>query len=498
MKLNHFLLKIILESKLTFLNVIILSITILSLSVGAVDGGAENNAEFEIWVENQYQISIAKMLANFSRPDTVRGTIVAAPSYENPNYYYHWVRDASVAVGSVFYLLTVEKDPALKSKLKNHIIDFLEVSKIHQNQETLVGLGEVKFLPSGLPFLGPWGRPQTDGPAIRALVLTYFANYLLDNGETEFVRKHLYGGEWPASTVIKRDLEYISHEWQTPSFDIWEEVKGDHFFNRLVQAQTLNYGSLLAQRLNDQGAAHWYRLESLKIFDSLNKFWNPQKRQIDATLNYTNNRGKHSNLDSAVVLAVMAIGCGCSHTFGVSDERTIATVQKLIEAFKGFYPINKAYPDLAPGIGRYTEDEYDGYKSGSGSLGNPWFLSTAALASYSYRLAWTLKREGMLTVTELNQAFFQNIARNKRRLMAELVIGKSYNSDSWQFNELFSALFIEGDLYLKRMRLHMGADGSMSEQFHRDHGYMQGAPELTMNYTAFLRAIFSRRNLLPF
>lgn len=44
----------------------------------------------------------------------------------------------------------------------------------------------------------------------------------------------------------------------------------------------------------------------------------------------------------------------------------------------------------------------------------------------------------------------------------------------------------------------MAADGSMSEQFNRDNGFMQGAPDLTMNYTAFLRAIFSRRNLLPF
>ena len=39
---------------------------------------------------------------------------------------------------------------------------------------------------------GGWGRPQTDGPAIRATVLIKFANKLLDAGETTYVTSKLY------------------------------------------------------------------------------------------------------------------------------------------------------------------------------------------------------------------------------------------------------------------------------------------------------------------
>jgi glucoamylase len=453
-------------------------------------------SDFENWINTEYQISIDKMFANFSRPDTVRGTIVAAPSQENPNYYYHWVRDASVAIGTVFKLLNRESNEHQKKYYEEHIRNFVEITKIHQSQKTSVGLGEVKFLPTGMAYLGPWMRPQNDGPAIRAIVLSFYAQYLLNRGEVDYVRKNLYSGEWPAFTLIKTDLEYVSHHWQEPSFDIWEEVYGDHFFNRYVQAEALRIGADLAERINDQGAANWYRMQRLKIISTLEQFWNPKKLQIDATKNYQNNRGKESNLDVAVVLAVMAIGCGCNHHFGVIDDRVIATAWKLIEAFQPIYKINQNYSNLAPAIGRYIEDAYDGYVSPS--VGNPWFLTTAALASFSYRLAWNMKKEGRIEITANNNAFFKYAASKNKKLLAEINIGKTLTSENKVFAELFEATFVLGDSFLERMRFHMGRDGSMAEQFHRDTGFMQGAPELTMNYTAFVRAIFSRQNVLPF
>lgn len=454
------------------------------------------NANFEKWILKEYNISQTKMLANFSRPDTVKGTIVAAPSYENPNYYYHWIRDGSVAIGSVILLLENEPDESIRKNLQQHIQNFIEVSKIHQNQNTPAGLGEVKFMPSGEAFLGTWMRPQNDGPAIRALVLSYYALNLIDKGQIDFVKNNLYNEAWPANTLIKKDLEYISNEWKEPCFDIWEEVYGDHFFTRLIQAQALNIGSQLAEKLNDPGAAHWYKTQSLLIKDSLKEFWNAKAMQIDATKNYLNNHDKESNLDTAALLAITSVGCSCNQDFGISDPRTIATAQKLKDVFEKLYPINLTYPKLGTAIGRYPEDTYNGYESGR--VGNPWFLTTAALASYSYRLAWSLKKEESFIITEITQPYFKYILRNNPELQKAFEIGTTIKTNSPLFQELFKALFKEGDRYLKRVRFHMDSDGSMSEQFNRTTGYMQGAENLTMSYTAFIRSVLSRNNLIPF
>lgn len=49
-----------------------------------------------------------------------------------------------------------------------------------------VGLGEPKFMVDGTRFNGPWGRPQRDGPALRAIALMTYSNWLIKNGQ--FVR----------------------------------------------------------------------------------------------------------------------------------------------------------------------------------------------------------------------------------------------------------------------------------------------------------------------
>ena len=44
------------------------------------------------------------------------------------------------------------------------------------------GLGEPKFQINETAFKGSWGRPQRDGPALRAITLISYVNWLLDNG----------------------------------------------------------------------------------------------------------------------------------------------------------------------------------------------------------------------------------------------------------------------------------------------------------------------------
>ena len=40
---------------------------------------------------------------------------------------------------------------------------------------------EPKFeIPSGEPYTGEWGRPQTDGPALRSMALSQWGNILIN------------------------------------------------------------------------------------------------------------------------------------------------------------------------------------------------------------------------------------------------------------------------------------------------------------------------------
>src|SRR5690606_5456606 len=99
---------------------------------------------------------------------------------------------------------------------------YVTFTKINQTTPTLTqGPGEPKFYVTGQAFAGPWGRPQNDGPAQRATVLTRWAKHLLKDGHERYVRGVLYDGVWPNSfSVIKSDLEFVAHNWQAPCFDL--------------------------------------------------------------------------------------------------------------------------------------------------------------------------------------------------------------------------------------------------------------------------------------
>lgn len=50
------------------------------------------------------------------------------------------------------------------------------------------------------------GRPQRDGPALRAITLITYANWLIDNGYSSTASSIL----WP---IIQNDLAYVAEYW---------------------------------------------------------------------------------------------------------------------------------------------------------------------------------------------------------------------------------------------------------------------------------------------
>ncbi len=431
--------------------------------------------DFSQWLKQEKETSFRNLHRNISPEGAAKGCVVASPSKSSPDYFYHWVRDAGITMDVVVtqYKLGLDQNNFLESRL----FDFIDFSLKNQNTPNLSGgPGEPKFNADGSAFSGPWGRPQDDSPALRALALIHLADFWLATGKKDLVVQRLYNADF--RSVIKLDLEYISHHWRNTSFDLWEEVKGHHFYTRSVQRRALEEGARLATTLGDRYAADWYRSQAANIQNELYRHWDANKKVVVPTIDWDGGVPyKHSGLDAAVVLGVLHGGSD-SGDFSISDDRIVSTVAKIEEAFQNLYPINqKGFPAVA--IGRYPEDKYDGYST-SGE-GNPWILITSGFAEYYYRLAKILKSQDSVSINSVNEDFYSKLIGNPVRSGAQIDSGKVANQ-----------LIQKADSFLKRVRTHSDGRGGMAEQLNRHSGYQQGARDLTWSYGAFLTAALSR------
>ncbi len=422
--------------------------------------GTTRETELDQWIRNVRPMMVNHLRANISPQGTLPGTVVASPSRSHPNYYYHWVRDASLVMLAALDQNFVRVNGS-QNLTSDELRDYIVLTRRHQNMTNPSGgPGEPKFNVDGSIFDEPWGRPQNDGPALRAMSMIKIANMWLDQGHEDSVRALLWDGSF--TSVIKMDLEFVSHHWQDTCFDLWEETKGHHFYTQFVQRRSMIEGAKLARRLNDHTAADWYEKQARGLEQSLERYWDPNRGYIVETLDRDGGSDyKTSNLDTGVILGLLHGSLGDGF-MAFSDERVIRTAQALEKSFQEIYTINhQGHWGVA--IGRYPEDRYTGVEIvPSADGGNPWFLTTLALAEYYYRLAKEVKDSG-----------------------------KNLVGFSERGRDLVLKLQRHGDEFLNRARFHMG-DNRMSEQINRQSGYMQGAHDLTWSYASFLTAIGHR------
>lgn len=403
------------------------------------------DVSFDEWLAKQKVFATEKLLANISPRGTARGVVVASPSKKEPDYFFHWVRDAALVMEVVR-----SHDLTTPETQRRLLEEFVRFSRKNQLSDAPSGLGEPKFHVDGRPYVGPWGRPQNDGPALRALVMSRWAKTLLASGERSYVEDFLYRAEIPAHTLIKADLEYVAHHWRQTSFDLWEEVRGHNFYTLVVQHQSLQEGADLARVMGDEEAAFWYEKQSNLIAKKLTFFWNADKQRIVATIDRDGGANyKNSGLDTSVLLAFLHTRSshGSQSVMSLNDPKLVSTLRQIRQSFEAIYSVNKNHKDMAPAIGRYPEDIY--YR------GNPWVLTTAAYAEYYYLLA----------------------------------------SESWSLDEI-KANIAKGDAYLKRIRFHTPEDGAWAEQIDRNSGYMLSARDLTWSYASFLTALKAREAIV--
>eukprot|EP00041_Stephanoeca_diplocostata_P012428 m.208078 g.208078 ORF g.208078 m.208078 type:complete len:464 (-) comp18957_c1_seq2:2071-3462(-) len=444
-------------------------ISALFVGIGHAMTRAENP-----FTDDDIAVLIKHFLQNIDVSST--GAVIASPSTTHPDYYYHWVRDGAI---SMDVLLRLSDAPSawnapdtsvIWSKMKNYAqFGFNAQSQSDPNGIDVEGEPKYYAAPSadaGKVYDKPWGRPQNDSPALRALSLIHFAKALLSTGsasDKDYVQRMLYNADTQHHTVIKQDLEYVSHHWGDKSFDLWEEIEGFHFFTRAVQHRALTEGAAFARVLGDTGAAAYYTQQAAALLETLDSF--VQNGVVIETLPPHGGTQKFEELDSAVTLGVIYGNSVDSSArlgkYTIGSSLIDATNQRLDDVFSFEYSINAQNSTAL--WGRYPNDTYNGYEQGQ--LGNPWVLTTCAAAEYQYRLAALhLGADADVNVTATH-------TRLAQRAMAK------------------------GDAYLARVRHFLTAEGlHLPEELNRDTGAQQGANDLTWSYGTAISASLFRQD----
>jgi glucoamylase len=443
------------------------------------------------WIRSEKDAATRKLIAAIGR----NGAVIASPdeSTPNQNYFFHWTRDAALTMNVVVGLYENAPAGELRNEYARILRKYVQFSRRNQTDPQpsgLTGLGEPKFRVDGSVFSAPWGRPQNDGPALRSITLCRWANLLLDQHHDEAIV------EAEIMPAVVSDLEYVRQHWDDKGFDLWEEVRGKHFYTRMVERRALLDGAKLFDRLDKGELATACRDKVPGLESAILQHFDAPAGCIKETLDADGDaHGKVSQHDSAIVLATLHGETADQPFFAPVDDRVLATAAKLRDDFVHKFVINQGQnptdvdgEPMEPGIGRYPEDKYNGANDDEG---NPWFLLTAAFAEHAYRTRDIFTKAQTICVTERNRDYL-SACITASGSTATLAAGDSVAIADPRFKAITKGLSTIGDRYLRRVRRHGAVDGSFSEQFRGSNGFMTGAVDLTWSYAAVLTA-FDRR-----
>jgi hypothetical protein len=73
---------------------------------------AEPNSKNQVQIE----MAVSRILQNFDHPGVTSGAIIASPSRSEPDYFYHWTRDAGLTALSL--IPYADRYPQLKTSIQ--------------------------------------------------------------------------------------------------------------------------------------------------------------------------------------------------------------------------------------------------------------------------------------------------------------------------------------------------------------------------------------------
>ena len=130
----------------------------------------------------------------------------------------------------------------------------------------------------------------------------------------------------------------------------------------------------------------------------------------------------------------------------------------------------------AVAVGRYPEDVY--YN------GNPWYLSTFAVAEQLYDALTVWAAQGSLQITPTSLPFF-------RQCLSSAATG-TFASSTSTYQTLTSAIKTFADGFIAVNAKYTPSGGGLAEQFDRNSGAPLSAADLTWSYASALTAFNAR------
>lgn len=381
-------------------------------------------------------------------PDIKSGAVIASPSKTMPDYFAHWSRDAAMVENALYEVYLSSHDNALRSKLIDQAKNWLrfEINAQKLSLKAVAGIGEPKYQVDGTVITYPWGRPQDDGPALRARAAMQWTPLLgLKQSDSKFSKE--------IKDLVQNDLTYLEKRISEPSFDIWEEINATHFFTRVVQLSAFKKAALFYKKD--------YNTQIKQLRNQLKDFIVDGRNYVSASIHWVGGwKHKKTQLDTSVLIAAnmelfedeifdQAISSKNKKTYA---EYLTTSAMDLEKFFRGAYQIN-ANLAIPTAMGRYPEDVYTGITTDGPS--NPWFITTHATAEFYCKLAKHAESHG------------------------DKVKGELYRA--------------KGKDFFARTLLHKGKEGEMSEQYSRKDGTLMGANNLTWSYASFITAYLACR-----
>jgi glucoamylase len=440
----------------------------------------------EQWLDREYRYAATAMLRSVSPVDIVkrrpgfgqtmrprRGAIVGSPVLADwkpdPDYFFHWFRDSSIVIDAVRLLhedrtlgrealehfadfvrfstslqkldgRTLAASPAWRANVAGDFVRFLrddaELAQVHGEAVA----AEARVNPDGTLDISKWTRPQFDGPPLRALAVLRWARSARLDPELEAA----------AAALARADLDFTCRRGREPSFDIWEEEHGLHYYTLRVSAAALDEGATWLDSLGEHEAAQSYRGESEAILHVLDGYWLADEKHFRSRVLSSGARST-KELDIAVILAAIHADRGArgqSKVHSATDPRMHATLARLEALFDAAYPINRdRYARNGPALGRYGGDVY--------FSGGPWYVSTLGAAEFCFRAA----------------------------------LGSASAEDGRSWIE-------RGDAYLATVRAYTPESGELSEQFDPRTGAQVSSRHMGWSYAAFISCVEARRSVV--
>lgn len=287
---------------------------------------------------------------NFSKKP---GVIIASPS-NFPPYKFHWIRDSALVMRVFINEFKFKKN----TQSLFHILNYIESEYQIQNLDTKSGLGEPKININLTPYNDPWGRPQNDGPALRGINMIKIFN-LLKNDYKGIVENIVI-------KIIEKDIKYILENYNKPSFDLWEENFGWHFYTRILQTKFIK-DFLVNKKIFDK---------YFKINNDINSIYNELLMNLkhhesqDMMISSFDLEGNISKYDdSANILGICHIEYDMEILSKINYKLIICNCNNLIRFFKNKYVKNNFSL-----VGRYANDKYFD--------GHIWIICSLALAQF--------------------------------------------------------------------------------------------------------------------